>query len=161
VWSGELDGWGDGLCGDCLPRFPLGETWSIYEAGNTPLQSYSKCQHCLTSDLPYAVWGMCEGCYQDWQDKFIEPDNLYDFVEEYGPLAALLIRSSAEWINYMKETLSHKYCWNAGNKSFPHDAELVPFKPKLPGRQVKTLKDINIDLEALIHGNDSIRTSKG
>jgi len=75
---------------------------------------------------------------QEWQDQFIDPNFLYGFVEEYGSLAALLVRSSSDWINYVKGTLQHKYCWNAGKGGFPADAELVPFHPD------RSVKQFNI-----------------
>lgn len=131
IWLGELEGWGDGLCPDCIPKFPLGEVWSLPKSlrSNTPAESYKQCQICLKDEFDYAIWGHCEVCIQEWQDQFIDPDYLYGFVEEYGALAALLIQSNADWINYLKDTLQHKYCWNAGKGGFPADAELVPFCP--------------------------------
>lgn len=143
IWHGELDGWGDGLCPECLPKFPLGKVWSLPKTlrSNTPFESYGECQICLKNEFDYAVWGHCEICIQDWQDQFIDPKYLYGFVEEYGALAALLVRSSAEWINYLKDTLQHKYCWNAGKGAFPADAELVPFHPDRATKQFN-IKDM-------------------
>ncbi len=155
VWLGEgLDGWGDGLCPECLPRFPLGESWSLPKTlrADTPSESFSKCQLCKKDEFDYAVWGMCELCYQEWQDRYVDPTSLYKFVDQYGALAALLIRSSVEWIAYMKDMLSHKYCWNPRKPGFPVDADLVPFFPKLQeGRPARELRDLNVDINKLIN----------
>lgn len=153
IWMGELEGWGDGLCPDCLVAHPLGQTWSLpkSERSNTPSESYEVCQICLQAEFDYALWGHCEVCMQEWQDQFIDPNYLYGFVEEYGALAALLVRSSSDWINYMKDTLQHKYCWNAGKGGFPIDAELVPFHPDRSEKQ--------FNIKEMVH--DSVRTRKG
>lgn len=150
IWIGEeLVGWGDGLCPDCLSHFPLGKTWSLPKGTktNSPSESYDSCQVCSSRDFDYAVWGMCETCYQSWQDKYVDPDELYKLVEEYGALSALLIRSSADWLNYLRQILEHKYCWNPRRKSFPADTDLTPFKPRLTS-------DLRINLKEMIHGTD-------
>jgi len=144
IWMGELEGWGDGLCPDCLKKFPLGYTWSLPKTvrSNTPLESYKECQICLSHEYDYSLWGHCEVCMQEWQDQFLDPLYLYNFVEEYGALAALLVRSSSDWINYLKDTLQHKYCWNPKNKNFPEDAELTPFNPRMSNGRI--IRNFNI-----------------
>ena len=157
IWLGELEGWGDGLCPDCLPKHPLGHTWSLPTSlrTNSPLESYERCQVCLKADFDYTLWGHCEVCINDWQDQFLEADYLYHFVEEYGALAALLVRSSSDWINFLKDSLQHKYCWNAGKKSYPDNAELTPFYPKMKNGVAKQ----SFNIKEMV--NDTIRTSKG
>lgn len=130
VWLGKLEGWVDGLCEECSIRYPLGKsTWSV-KTQNSPLHSFKVCQKCGRDTFDYAIWGLCEACYQDWQDDFIDPKQLYAFTEIFGPLAALLLRSSADWIKYLREALDHRI--KLKDAKITGEFELVPFKARLP-----------------------------
>ena len=129
LWYGENNHWADGLCPECKHKYPLEFEWSlpIKLRTNSPNVSYNVCQFCRRDTYDYAIWGLCEECYLEWQDSYIDPTKLYSFVDEYGALAALLIRPNIMWINYLKQTLEHKYCYSPAKRSFPENAELIPF----------------------------------
>ena len=150
LWNADLDGWGDGLCPKCLPNFPLGHTWSLPTniRANCPTESYECCQTCGSKDYPYAMWSMCEVCYGEWQDRYVDPDTLYELVDRWGALSGLLIRSSADWITYLRGQLENKYCWNTRTKSFPKDHVIVPWQPKLP--KMRSLKDAGVKLHEML-----------
>jgi hypothetical protein len=121
VWTSPALGWMDGLCPDCKPKRGIWHN-SQYE----PI-GYDACQVCHNLHLPYAMWGMCMECYQNWQDTFLNEDVIYATAKQLGTSALLLIRPEVAWINYIKDNLPTSYSRKGGNG----DRRLVEFKPKL------------------------------
>lgn len=151
IWFSEPTNWKDGLCPECISE---GYEWSLPQSNlaATPLESYPCCQVCGESHMDYAIWGMCETCYSEWQDQYLDPLTLFKFVEQFGSLAALLIRPSAAWPTFLKTALAYTL---KGRGTFPTgEIELVPFTLKE--------KTVTLNLKEMIYGNSKPgKTRKG
>lgn len=99
IWTSPAENWLDGYCPKCKPKRGIWHN-SIYE----PV-GYDECQVCHNLHMPYAMWGMCAECYQNWQDTFLNRELLYDMAKVYGTTALLLIRPEMQWVGYIKESL--------------------------------------------------------
>lgn len=64
IWTGPEIPFHEGLCDDCYPEPGI---WST-TCSDSPAEKPSDCcLKCGFSDQPYALWGMCTSCYEDWQ----------------------------------------------------------------------------------------------
>lgn len=99
IWTEPADNWLDGYCPKCKPKRGIWHN-SIYE----PV-GYDECVVCHNLHMPYAMWGMCVECYQNWQDTFLNRELLYELSKKYGTTALLLIRPEIQWVGYIKESL--------------------------------------------------------
>lgn len=117
LWSEELEDWEDGLCPECAQHFRTRQSWSsaVLDAKGlrqmlrtVPTVHYERCQYCQKDDFNYAIWGMCEECYIEWQDSYLDVTRLWDLASRHGSLAALLIRPSIDWLNYIRGLLPIK-----------------------------------------------------
>lgn len=126
VWLTRTDNWMDGVCPQCSP--PRG---SWHQSDCEPM-GYPHCMVCRETYMPYAMWGMCEICYRNWQDQFLDPDTLYEAAKRFGTTALLLVRPEIEWISYIRQNLPTSY---VARKI--QDPIVMPFqKPKIDIRSI-------------------------
>lgn len=118
IWTSPADNWLDGYCPNCKPKRGVWHN-SQYE----PI-GYNACVECGNMHLPYAMWGMCVECYQHWQDKFLDPDKLFNTARDIGTTALLLVRPEIQWVSYIKDNLPVSYSRKR------QDVEIVEWKPK-------------------------------
>ena len=127
LWADPAIGWMNGLCPDCRP---IRGTWYVskYEP-----HGYNECVRCATTAVPHALWGLCEGCYVEWQDSYLNPKRIWELAQKYGTTATLLIRPEVEWVRWVRKNLPPYYTHHM-------DYELTYEKPTVYPKVV--IKDI-------------------
>jgi len=96
-WLGPEIEFQDGLCGEC--RFDTDHFWNVHpEPYHTPHKAIPYCLKCGNQGQ-YALWGMCDACYYDWQTTF------YDRVRT---AKSLLVSPTKEWRDYVLQNKKMK-----------------------------------------------------
>lgn len=128
IWTSPAEGWLDGFCPDCKTQRGIWHNSQYEPVG------YNQCCDCHNLHLPYAMWGLCVECYQNWQDSYLDPDKLYDLARSIGTIAVLLIRPETQWVSYIREQLPTSFSKKTG------PTEIVEWKPRI----AMTRKEINV-----------------
>ncbi len=96
IWTGNTE-FQDGLCPDCALQPPF---WNTHpDPYIVPEKPIPYCLKCGTQN-PYALWGMCDACYYEWQSSY--------FSSPLQGAEALLISPTKEWRNFILQNKKQK-----------------------------------------------------
>ena len=139
-WTDQTD-YIDGLCPACQPHHLIPANYSVVPlSGNTGIYHHC-CRVCNTSKIPYALWGMCENCYTQWQESI----DYFQIEKSFGLLAALLINTNYNQPTYLANIFKSRY-FKPKNLLDKPNIELIPVT-KARVKRYTSLQQLGIKVE--------------
>lgn len=131
----------DGLCPSCKILYSTAEDYSLIPVAHQEV-FYPKCTCCGTTKIPYAIWGLCEDCYLNWQETI----DYFALEEQFGLLAGLLISTLPKQPTILMAMFKNRYFKYKAAGFYQDDSVLKKIDTIRPFKY-RSLKQLGINVE--------------